>query len=103
MHETGVTMVQAPKNVVSEKGVKQFSAITSTERSELLALICSISAIGIRKANMRNYGESGCGWLYSNPKSKENTLRSFAHFESTQCGVEVGIISQFFFCVQCCH
>jgi len=46
IHETGVTMVQAPKHVVSEEGVKQFSAITSTERSEL-ALICSISAIGI--------------------------------------------------------
>ncbi|KAJ8352537.1 hypothetical protein SKAU_G00240130 [Synaphobranchus kaupii] len=46
--ETGVTTVQAPKQVVAEKGKKQVGAITSAERGELVTAVCAANATGIR-------------------------------------------------------
>lgn len=44
--ETGVTTVQTPKQVVTEKGKRQVGAITSAERGELVTVVCAVSAAG---------------------------------------------------------
>lgn len=44
--ETGVTTVQKPRKVVSERGVKQVGATVSQERGVLVTLCCGINAIG---------------------------------------------------------
>ena len=44
--ETGVTMVQSPKQVLAAKGIKQIGSITSRERGELVTLVCCISGTG---------------------------------------------------------
>lgn len=44
--ETGVTTVQNPKQVVTEKGKKQVGAITSAERGELVTVVCAVNAAG---------------------------------------------------------
>jgi len=32
--------------------------------------------VNTQKKNLRNNGESGCGWLYWNPKSTENLRKT---------------------------
>ncbi|KAI4825723.1 hypothetical protein KUCAC02_021394 [Chaenocephalus aceratus] len=46
MDETGVTTVQTPKQVVTEKGKKQVSSVTSAERGELVTVACAVNATG---------------------------------------------------------
>ncbi|KAL2097010.1 hypothetical protein ACEWY4_006217 [Coilia grayii] len=46
MDETGVTDVQKPKQVVTERGRKQAGSVTSKERGELITLICAVNALG---------------------------------------------------------
>ncbi|KAL2092745.1 hypothetical protein ACEWY4_012543 [Coilia grayii] len=44
--ETGVTDIQKPKQVVTERGRKQVGSVTSKERGELITLICAVNALG---------------------------------------------------------
>lgn len=44
--ETGVFTVQKPRQVVTEKGKKQVSSITSSERGELVTVVCAVNAAG---------------------------------------------------------
>ncbi|XP_034077842.1 uncharacterized protein LOC117549854 [Gymnodraco acuticeps] len=46
MDETGVTTVQTPKQVVTEKGKKQVGSVTSAERGELVTVACAVNATG---------------------------------------------------------
>ncbi|XP_057709153.1 zinc finger protein 40-like isoform X2 [Corythoichthys intestinalis] len=46
MDETGVTTVQTPKQIVTEKGKKQVGSVTSTERGELVTVACAVNATG---------------------------------------------------------
>ena len=46
MDETGVTTVQRPTKIVTEKGVKQIGKMTPGERGELVTLACKVNAIG---------------------------------------------------------
>lgn len=46
MDETGVTTVQTPKQVVTEKGKKQVGSLTSAERGELVIVACAVNATG---------------------------------------------------------
>ncbi|KAL1279368.1 hypothetical protein QQF64_026041 [Cirrhinus molitorella] len=46
MDETGVTTVQTPRQVVTEKGKKQVGSVTSAERGELITLACAANATG---------------------------------------------------------
>jgi len=44
MDETGVTTVQTPKQIVTEKGKKQVGSVTSAERGELVTVACAVNA-----------------------------------------------------------
>ena len=68
--ETGCTTVQKPKNVVSEKGVKQVGAISSAERGELVTVINTISASGTVLPPM---------FVFPRVKYKEHFLRGAPH------------------------
>ncbi|KAL2086177.1 hypothetical protein ACEWY4_017236 [Coilia grayii] len=46
MDETGVTTVQTPKQIVTEKGKKQVGSVTSAERGELVTVACAVNATG---------------------------------------------------------
>lgn len=46
MDETGVTTVQKPTKVVTEKGKKQVGKVTSGERGELVTTLCCMNAVG---------------------------------------------------------
>lgn len=46
MDETGITTVQKPNKVVAKRGRKQVGQITSTERGQLVTLVCAVSATG---------------------------------------------------------
>lgn len=46
MDETGVTTVQTPKKIVTEKGKKQVGSVTSAERGELVTVVCAVNATG---------------------------------------------------------
>ena len=46
MDETGVTTVQKPKKVISQKGKKQVGSVTSAKRGELVTAVCVVNAMG---------------------------------------------------------
>ncbi|KAK0136737.1 Jerky -like [Merluccius polli] len=46
MDETGVTTVQTPTQIVTEKGKKQVGSVTSAERGELVTVACAVNATG---------------------------------------------------------
>jgi hypothetical protein len=47
MDETGITNVQKPGKIVSTKGVRQVSRMTSGERGSTVTVICAMSAAGV--------------------------------------------------------
>ncbi len=46
MNKTGVTTVQTPKQIVTEKGKKQVGSVTSAERGELVTVACAVNTTG---------------------------------------------------------
>ena len=46
MDETGVTTVQTPTQIVTEKGKKQVGSVTSAERGDLVTVACAVNATG---------------------------------------------------------
>lgn len=46
MDETGVTTVQSPKEIVTERSKKQVGSVTSAERGGLITLICAVNPMG---------------------------------------------------------
>lgn len=46
MDETGVTTVQSPKEIVTERGKKQVGSVTLAERGKLITFICVVNETG---------------------------------------------------------
>lgn len=94
VHETGISTVQKPRNVVAAKGVKQIGSVTSGEKGSLVTMCAAVSATRnsvppmyiFPRQNFKDHfirdGPTGCvgvahpsGWM-----TTENFLICMKHF-----------------------